>query len=161
MNKYLSYKILFFNFILSVLIVLLHSNCKVTLGWNNDGTNLSNFIELLTTYISCIGHIAVPMFYIISAYLFYHNISTLKDTLSKIKKRIKTLLIPYLLWNTFFVSIFWIILHSPFSKYLHMNNNLNSIHSILIAIINSDLTPLWFIKNLFIFTILSPVIQWA
>lgn len=70
MNKYLSYKILFFNFILSVLIVLLHSNCKVTLGWNNDGTNLSNFIELLTTYICCIGHIAVPMFYIISAYLF-------------------------------------------------------------------------------------------
>lgn len=51
MNKYLSYKILFFNFILSVLIVLLHSNCKVTLGWNNDGTNLSNFIELLTTYL--------------------------------------------------------------------------------------------------------------
>lgn len=106
MNKYLSYKILFFNFILSVLIVLLHSNCKVTLGWNNDGTNLSNFIELLTTYICCIGHIAVPMFYIISAYLFYHNISTLKDTLSKIKKRIKTLLIPYLLWNTFLYSFF-------------------------------------------------------
>lgn len=113
MNKYLSYKILFFNFILSVLIVLLHSNCKVTLGWNNDGTNLSNFIELLTTYISCIGHIAVPMFYIISAYLFYHNISTLKDTLSKIKKRIKTLLIPYLLWNTFlypFFGLFYILL---------------------------------------------------
>ena len=125
MNKYLSYKILFFNFILSVLIVLLHSNCKVTLGWNNDGTNLSNFIELLTTYICCIGHIAVPMFYIISAYLFYHNISTLKDTLSKIKKRIKTLLIPYLLWNTFFVFIFLVILRSPLSKYLHMNNNLN------------------------------------
>lgn len=158
MSKYLSYKISFFNFMLSVLIVVLHSNCKITLGWSNDGTILSDFIEVLSLYISCIGHIAVPMFYIISAYLFYYNISTMKSVLFKIKKRVNSLLLPYLLWNALFVLIFWSILHSPIASYLHMTNNLSSISDVLMSIINSDLTPLWFVKNLLIFVALSPII---
>ena len=46
--------------------------------------------------------IAVPMFFIISGYLFFANIKTLdKEAYTrKISSRIKSLLLPYLAWNT-------------------------------------------------------------
>ena len=44
---------------------------------------------------------AVPVFFIISGYLFFQNITEFKKEAysSKVKSRIRTLFIPYLLWN--------------------------------------------------------------
>lgn len=158
MTKFLSYKISFFNFLLSVLIIILHSNCKNTLGWENDGQTWSNIIEIFVDYACCLGHLAVPTFFIISAFLFYRNVNSIGDVLNKIRKRIKTLLMPYILWNTLFVLLFFIILNSPLSTYLNMPNKLDNIYNVCKAIINSELTPLWFVKDLIIFVCISPIL---
>lgn len=158
MSKFLSYKLSFFYYFLSVLIVLLHSNCKVTLNWVNDGSLISNAIERFIIYVCSLGHLAVPTFFIISAFLFYRNIKSTKDTIEKFKKRIKTLFLPYILWNTIFVLIFLFIFNSPISQFIHTPNNLNSLSDIIKAIINSSYTPLWFIKNLLIYICLSPLL---
>lgn len=160
MNKFLSYKISFFNFFLSVLIVILHSNCQNTLGWVNDGSIFANAVAFMSSILTMMGHLAVPTFFMISGYLFYRNIMGVQDTFTKIKKRIRTLLIPYLLWNSFFVCLFWCILNTPLVSYMHMTNNLRDWQDIMSAIINSSMTPLWFVKDLIIYVLLSPVIYY-
>lgn len=52
--------------------------------------------------------IAVPMFFIISGYLFFANIKTLdKEAYTrKISSRIKSLLLPYLAWNIMFALFY-------------------------------------------------------
>lgn len=160
MSKFLSYKLSFFYYFLSVLIVLLHSNCKNTLNWVNDGSLFSDIIEKFIIYVCYLGHLAVPTFFIISAFLFYRNIKNIKDTIKKIKKRIKTLFVPYILWNTIFVLIFLSIFNSPISHFIHAPNDLNSISNTIKAILNSSYTPLWFIKNLLIYICLSPLLYY-
>lgn len=158
MTKELSYKISFTNILLAFLIVILHSNCEKTIGWRNDGMLFAKLLKCFVDCLNGIGHIAVPLFYIISAYLFYYNIKSSKDIYSKIKKRVKTLFVPYILWNVLFVFVFWVILNSPFSKYMNMENDLDSLYNIMKAILNSEKTPLWFIRNLLFYVMLSPII---
>lgn len=160
MNKFISYKISFFNFFLSVLIVILHSNCQNTLGWVNDGSMFANALLFMSSILTMIGHLAVPTFFMMSGFLFYRNIQGLQDTFVKIKKRVRTLLIPYLLWNTFFVCLFWCILNTPLVSYMHMPNSLQTWQDIVLAILNSSMTPLWFVKDLMIYVLLSPVIYY-
>lgn len=160
MSNFLSYKLSFFYYFLSILIVILHSNCENTLNWINDGSFISNIIEIVITYICGIGHLAVPTFFIISAFLFYRNIQSVKATIEKIRKRAKTLFLPYLLWNTIFVLIFLLIFNSPISHFIHTPNNLNSISKIINAILSSSYTPLWFVKNLLIYICLSPLLYY-
>ena len=54
------------------------------------------------TQFSCskLGFITVPFFFLISGYLFFqHYENTLDSYKQKLKKRAKSLLVPYLLWN--------------------------------------------------------------
>lgn len=158
MSKLLSYKFSFFYFFLSVLIVILHSNCKNTLGWTSNGSTFAVIIEHITNVLTMLGHLAVPCFYIMSGFLFYRSVNDITDVYKKIKKRCKTLLVPYLLWNSIFVLLFYVILNSFLAQYIHMTNSLQNIKDVLYAIINSSLTPLWFIKDLLIYVAISPVI---
>lgn len=160
MNKFLSYKISYFNFFLSVLIVILHSNCQKTLGWVNDGSMFAGVLSFMSSILTMVGHLAVPTFFMMSGYLFYRNIAGVQNTFTKIKKRVRTLLIPYLLWNSFFVFLFLCILNTPLVNYMHMPNNLRTWQDIVLAILNSSMTPLWFVKDLMIFVLLSPVIYY-
>ena len=47
-----------------------------------------------------ISGVANPLFYFISGYLFFMCMTKVSECLPKIKKRIRTLLVPYLLANT-------------------------------------------------------------
>lgn len=49
---------------------------------------------------------SVPIYYFISGYVFFLGIELTKGVyLKKIKNRIRTLLIPYLIWNLLFLCI--------------------------------------------------------
>lgn len=45
---------------------------------------------------------AVPVFFILSGYLFFRNTESVSDVVVKQKKRARTLLIPYLAWSAFY-----------------------------------------------------------
>lgn len=68
--------------------------------------------------INCVGvlfsvdifHIAVPTFFLISRYLFFYRLDgkfTISVYWTKMKRRGKSLLIPYIYWN--FIALFLII----------------------------------------------------
>ena len=50
-----------------------------------------------------VAKIAVPLFFFISGFLFFYRSPslTISDYVKKLKKRARTLLIPYILWNIF------------------------------------------------------------
>lgn len=147
-------------FPLIVLVVYIHNygspyDYTPIINW----ANLSSYdiYEIIRIFFSkVISHLAVPCFFFISGYLFFYNIDELNKLtyITKLKKRIKTLLIPYLLWNSFAVII----------DFYNFKNNSSFSDSIIHTASNlwyyfyNPLDyPLWYVRNLIILSIISPL----
>ena len=105
--------------------------------------------------VTILAQIGVPMFFFISGLLFYRTCS-FKDIERKLNSRVYSLFIPYILWNAFFVCVYFILAHVPFvHEKMNMGNVLNDFAEIMDAIVNSRYTPLWFVKDLMVFCLLS------
>lgn len=89
-------KIHWFNFCFSLLVIWVHSaNAELYLGRGQE----SYFVYQIEDFFSnVIGQIAVPGFFMISAYLFFRNFSW-NQLMNKWNSRIKTILVPYIVWN--------------------------------------------------------------
>ena len=147
--SYFSKKVTFLNVMLTFLIVVLHAGTPGRWGVPME--------EYPLIYgVSAFAQIGVPMFFFISGLLFYRN-CCFKDIERKLHSRVRSLLVPYLLWNTLFVGVYFILAHISFiHERMNMGNDvLNNPAKIIQAIINSGYTPLWFVKNLMIFCLLS------
>ena len=75
-----------------------------------DFANLSamDYYNLFRVAISrVLTHICVPVFYLISGYLFFIRLEKWDNSvyLNKLKKRSKSLLIPFLIWNSFAIIL--------------------------------------------------------
>lgn len=155
MNPYLSQKIRVLSFVAIVLIVYLHTNLSVIA----DGP-INSFSELMTGQVT---RVAVPLFFIISGYLFFYNIPSfsLKIYLLKIKKRLKSLVIPYLFWSfvgLVMVRIVQIIIPGSFATYADITNY--TVVQLLSAWLWNPIGTyqLWFVRDLFLCFLLSPLI---
>ena len=79
----------------------------------------SGFVFWVDKYLSELTDIAVPMFFVISGYLFFQNYTPQK-LISKWKSRLFSVLIPYLIWNGL-AYLFYVLLNAiPF-----VSNNIN------------------------------------
>ena len=93
-------KTTFVTFLLSLLVVFIHRyNIDLYLGAGPYGTAPDRAAAFLEHFIGdVLGPVAVPGFFMMSAYLFYRNVSwsSLPD---KMLRRVKSVLIPYIIWN--------------------------------------------------------------
>ena len=84
-----------------VLVTFAHSYGEVAEGFSllSSEWNTYEFLKLLVS--QTLVKVAVPVFFIMSGYLFFANVEkwSLKVYKAKILRRVKTLLIPYLIWN--------------------------------------------------------------
>ena len=101
-DSLLSRTISYLRFPLIVGVVLIHSNMLVVNIQGNmvryDQWPVTKFV--MTLFSSVFADISVPLFFFISGFLFFYNTEFSKETyINKIKKRIRTLLVPYLIWN--------------------------------------------------------------
>ena len=151
-NKYFKKKITLLNVIMTIMIVVLHSKTPERYGYVFD-------LEYPFMYIVCkFTQIAVPMFFFLSSILFYRTCKFC-DIKTKLLSRIKTLLIPYLMWNSMFVLIFYILLHIPIlHNKMNMGEALNTWQEIVRAIVLSKFSVLWFVRNLIIYSVFAPII---
>lgn len=91
MNLYLSNKIKVVSFLLIVLVLYIHSGFNVE---EIGGMKLNNYFQLVLS--GWLGDLAVPLFFVVSGYLFFkgteqHSAQVVK---SKIRKRMLNLLHP-------------------------------------------------------------------
>ncbi|MEP2058451.1 MAG: acyltransferase [Maribacter litoralis] len=162
MNKYLSDKLKSISFILMVMVVFLHSY-NVGINFNTEGVQTDQGVNWFLQNIISKGFtiIAVPLFFIISGYLLFLNLKngSLKTFIPKFKKRIRTLVVPYLFWSLYGLLFIFILQAIPISR-PYFNNELIIEHSffkLLKAIfINPVPYQLWFIRDLIILILLSP-----
>lgn len=179
-NNLQSQTINWLRFPLIVLVVFIHNQGKgtslsdVIIPWGAmQGTDYYNLLRLFIT--SVFARIAVPTFFIISGYLFFIKIDSFNYRIykSKIRQRIKTLLIPYILWNLLaIIPIFGIVQHLFFRNQplpsvdfnpirIFWNNScdtwkdvLGGEHSLCYPIN----IPLWYIRDLIVMILITPVV---
>jgi surface polysaccharide O-acyltransferase-like enzyme len=143
-------------------VVLLHTGSQ---GGNSNYPIYSTLCILLPNGLC---RIAVPMFFLFSGYLFFRGINKwdLRLIINKISKRFKTLLLPYLLWN-----LLAAVLLFNYDNFRYKLNGLMplSIKEALCRWQGIRLFwdcydglpidyPLWFVRNLFIFILCTPII---
>lgn len=141
-----------------ILVIVIHCNVIHMPGY--DGSKCVT--ECINFFISKIAVVAVPWFFFISAYLmgYLHNEIDFSSYKSTIKRRIKSLLLPFILWNTIAFLIREGVNISPLHKFTSGGHNFNSIGDFLFSIyILPELEPLWFLRNLFLLSILYPIFK--
>lgn len=90
-------KITWFSFAFSLLVIWVHSyNAVLYLGDTSLAADLVSRIE--RGLGDGVGQIAVPGFFMISGYLFYRNCTWHKIG-AKLKSRVRSVLVPYIVWN--------------------------------------------------------------
>lgn len=98
---------------------------------------------------------AVPIFMLISGYLFYRNAESIKDVLDKQKKRVVSYLMPFLVWSLLYY-ILYIVLSKIGLSSVQVDLSLTGI--IRGVVFYEYVFPLWFLFQLLVYTLLAPVI---
>lgn len=188
-NNLISKTIYFIRFPLIIGVIFSHYNIlERDFSFYNNHYGLNNpewFINLVVFISNVISPISVPIFFFISGFLFFYqkdfNYLIYKQ---KIGKRIKTLLIPYILWNIIailnqairtlpiFASIFTnsskivykFTLVRLFNTFFYCNSQ-NGIFIYPNADIFADgylpiNAPMWYIRDLMAIILISPIIFW-
>ena len=175
-DSLLSKTISYLRFPLIVGVVFIHNNILVV---NIQGTVIrydrwpivAFVINLLS---SVFADICVPLFFIISGFLFFYKSDFSKSVyVNKIKKRVNTLFIPYLIWNFIAFIILLIQVHPRIIRFFPLLNDYRvDITSFLSSFWITNLpismsgpanpinSPLWFIRDLMVLVLLSPIIWW-
>jgi len=150
MTKEASRKISFLNLFMTLTIVLYHMKWYPSAPKNFA----SGFDEALNTflynYCDMGGFLAMSFFFTTSGFLYYANLSSeapVKHALSKLKTRVYTLLIPYLIWNTVML--------------LFSDIKINSVSDILVKYtLDPACGQLWYLLAIFFFSLFSPLVAY-
>lgn len=130
-------KISYLYFVLSILVILVHS------------INNTSIIQKLFSIDTGISQFAVPLFFMISGFLFFRNIYTNEDVINKLKRRVYSLVIPYLIWNVIYYIIYLIVKPGIGVSFVNLVE----------AAINHTYNPaFWFIFQLILLSLVSYVI---
>lgn len=175
-------------FPLAIMVVFIHMTPYTVNLIDADFKLLSaegfvNVIKILFSYI--IPRIAVPTFFFISGYLFFYNFKEWDWSIynKKIKKRIKTLVLPYIVWN---LIPFLIVVATGVSLAMVKGESLSETISFIqeyswhifydckdmettcINWLGENLKelgpydfPLWFVRDLIVVSLLSPCIYYS
>lgn len=150
------------SFLLSILVVLIHvsSFAQYSLSLNLED-NVSNFVNFMDKVVTdCFTRYAVPLYFIISGALFFRDYDD-KKYFVKIKKRISTIFVPYIIWNVLGLLFAIGTSYTFISNYfIGREKFVISVSSVLNAIFHHGCNGVfWFIFNLMFFILISPVIN--
>ena len=157
-SKTTSASINYIRFFLCVLVVFLHSGSDL-ISLDVNFTIFGKFLIKVLTGFIC--QTAVPIFFFISAFLLFSKYRNSTNIISEYKiqqkKRIKTLLVPYLLWNLFGVIYVYIKCYFKGDSIDEYPNFFLCFIALPDKIFPAD-GPLWFIRDLIIMNVLSPIL---
>ncbi len=172
LNKYdslMSQTMDYLRFPLIIGVIFIHA---FTLGEiNSTPENYRGYYYLSQLFSQVLGRLAVPLFFFISGYLFFFKVEGFSSSIYiiKLRKRIKTLLIPYLFWNILVFLFFYVLNNlSITTNYVNggVQNKLNmNFVLVLIGVLDGKWSmpwayQFWFIRDLFICVIVSPILYW-
>lgn len=164
------FSIIRFPLIIGVVFIHAHvTNVGIANGKIISNIEQNTFTFLFQYYISeILARVCVPLFYIISGYLFYWNFNGLfSEYKRKIVSRIRTLLIPFLFWNLLNLGMILlgqlIPITSGYFSGIHMPTILSlNFWGIINNVFGITGYPIayqfWFIRDLMVLILLSPIL---
>lgn len=163
MSKYLSRKIKFISVFAMIGVIFIHSynfkdlNLSITTRIS-EGFNGATMFEYF--FSNELLRFAVPMFFALSGFLFFFKYeNTVKGYVKKLKSRVKSLLIPYLIWTVLSGLLVTILSKFPFFADLGIvSEKAFDWTQFYMYLIQPAAFQLWFLQNLIIFVIISPLI---
>lgn len=159
-------------FPLCMLIVFMHCN-PLLFCVNVHKFNFVTFEFAQTFAMEFVFRLCVPLFFIISGYLFFLSFEkfTTQVYKEKLYRRLFSLLLPYLVWNLIFFFLYYIgslfigpmpsekpVTDFTFSDFFWSFWNLGHVYN------NPSFTglvldiPLWFVRDLMVMSIFSPIV---
>ena len=169
----MSHAITRLRFPLILLVVLMHSTGYPALSRHHvdltrlDAGGVYDLVRLALAYV--LGAGAVPCFFLISGYLFYYSTGgrlTRHLYTRKVRRRIHSLLLPYLLWNVLALLLLTLTRQPHYS--------LAELYHTLLAHPAQTLygwlwsgpkgypvnVPLWYMRDLLVLTLAAPALPW-
>ncbi len=143
-----------FSFIMTVLVIWIHAvNAELmALSASEAGKVFGSACFYIQKILgSGLGQIAVPGFFSMSGYLFFRNAGKNEQIsffTAKWKKRIRSLIMPFLIWNFIYYLIYIIAGRAL----------LNASVAISSIILNQYNPVFWYLRELIILTFLTPII---
>lgn len=163
MNKHNTLKLKILSFVLIIMVVFLHSYSISSTTSVAEKLATRGYNSFLQHFLSEeITRIAVPLFFLISGFLFFLNLKGTKDEfLAKFKKRAKSLVVPYLFWSSIWILIYFCFQYFPQTQAFFTGKSVRnfSIAEFLNTLfVNPIPFQLWFLRDLIILVILSPLL---
>lgn len=186
LTKVQSETISLLRFPMALLVILIHTDGYYQ-TWQTDVDLLSceGVCFLLGYIIRLFAGIAVPTFFMISGFLFFNNFRefTWNGYKKKMKSRVKSLILPFFLWNVLVWAVLLVgkiaMMYYKGESWDYVINYLAEKNWHFLWDINHwgdvdhpwlwwttyttgpiDL-PLWFLRDLIVVTVLSPLIYWV
>lgn len=125
------------------------------------------FIRFVDIFV---GDFSVPVFFFVPGFLFFAGGFSFRSYCNKLKRRARSLLLPYIVWNVLAVVFAWILLLPLFSSIMpslegqsfHMT--WSEFFNGFIVGVNENTNPhagnLWFVRELMTVILLAPLINW-
>ncbi len=164
MNLYVSTKMRIISSI-SMVLVAFHHSSNLSLRYSSGEIDYNYNVFIQHFFGQGITRITVPVFFIISGYLFFQRITgRFGEFIPKFRKRGKSLVVPYLLWSAWGLFFFFALQQIPQARKFFNNKLIEDfsfseiIHTLLLDPIPYQL---WFVRNLVILVAFSPVIFWV
>lgn len=149
-----------------VMVVFLHAyTTEVNFADGNRTVSLPEWLMLLETGVSqIIARSGVPIFFLLSAVLLFCADRSYKNV---IKKKERTLLVPYLIWNTFWIMIFLVLQNLPFTAAYFSGSNTPILQCSVMEWLGlygigqeyPQAYPLWFMRDLMAVVLVFPLIK--
>lgn len=176
-------------FPLAVAVVFIHSfglpkEIDWAAVWGGPLTGMDCY-QLVRTFFSYVAPTpAVPLFFFFSGFLFFRKVERWSASLwlAKLRKRFRTLLVPYVLWNLLSLVGFWAIHFLPGRPWREWPQSLalcfadrggwhifwnshdigrDSLNWLGLTVFHPTApidVPLWFVRDLMVMVVLSPVV---
>ena len=166
----LSRTISFLRFPMIFFILYLH---VVLRGWIDGhmvpGSVFFGYESVRFFFVESVSRIFVPCFFFISGFLFfYYSDFSGRVYIEKMKRRFRSLLVPYLFWNFFVIALYFLgqsLISSMVSEETKLVADFAWKDWLMCFWNISDGAPinlpLWFLRDLIGLSILSPLIYWV
>lgn len=157
LTPYYQHKLTIISLVLVVMMLYVHG--------------IYNEVELFrTSYVvkSVIARLSYrvinPTYFTISGLLFFKGVCAAADCLPKIKKRIRTVLVPFILWSAITILEQLVFAQIPAIRpYVNPNvldHFLSWSEGLTFFFLRPAFFHLWFLRDLMVFVFLSPLLYW-
>lgn len=150
-------KVYWLSFLFSLLVVWAHALNGELFAKREEELAMVHRLENLAA--GQLAQIAVPGFFMISSYLFYRNFRSDK-LMEKWRSRLRTILIPYLLWNALYYAAYATVTRIPvIRQFIGKPPVPLTVGAFMEALLHYGCNPVfWYLFQLILLILLAPVL---